>query len=308
MICPNCNAETADNAKFCVTCGAPLESAGTEPLIAGQGSVDQGPVAYDQPAGGYQQQPYDAYQQPAGGYQQQPYSYAQPVQPGAYAGANEPSSAPFVLAIAALICALLLMWPVSIVLAIVALVLNSGQKKRGEVSSKQGPTTVMSIIGIIISVLMLVATIVLSVIFGAAFMQAVESGDYEVRVDGENVTLVTPGSQDASGSASTAVGDDPIVGTWEFVGAKENGKDVYTAKELEKMKQEGMLMTITAKADGTAIVHLGDEDLPGSWQKVEGFDSSYIVVADDDGIMGTVSGDTLTLGEGNGYINIFERK
>ena len=207
MICPNCNAQVSDTQAFCGNCGAQLTPAAapTQPATP----VDAG----------YQQTAYSAPYQPQGAagqqYGQSPYppgSYTQPPQ-------QKASDTPFGLSIAGLVCALIGLFPLGFIFAIIALVMNSKQQKSGIFSTKQAPTKVMGIIGLVVSILWTVLTL----IFGVALIAAINDGalddlDVSTSPSGSSVTITTPSgtsvnlnsdgsvstSSPSSGSSSTA--------------------------------------------------------------------------------------------------------
>ena len=183
MICPNCNAQVGDTQAFCGNCGAqltPTQAAAqpTTPIDAGY----QQPTGYSANAenpsphtteqapygGSSQQAAYGAPYQPQGAanpYGQSPYppgNYTQPSQ-------QKASDTPFGLSIAGLVCALIGLFPLGFIFAIVALVMNSKQQKSGIYSTKQAPTKVMGIIGLVMSILWTVLTLV----FGVALIAAI---------------------------------------------------------------------------------------------------------------------------------------
>ena len=122
--------------------------------------------------------------------------YGQTVSAPQAAPPKQVSSAPFVLAIIALVTGLLGIFPVSLALAIIALAMNRGQKKRGEQSTKQTPTFVMALIALILSILMALATVVLG---GAVWLAVVEGN-----IDPDRVTTSTTSSKEAPATASSS--------------------------------------------------------------------------------------------------------
>ena len=165
MICPNCNAEV-NELKFCENCGAALPAPASEqPAQEAQQTAQQVARSVIEPLPAAQPQA-----------QPQPQIQPQPQQPQlAYGAAPIGSNAPFVLAIIALVCALLFLFPISLILAIIALVMNSRQKKRGEASTKRGATTALGVISIVFSILELLFAIAIA---GAVWL-AYESGDID---------------------------------------------------------------------------------------------------------------------------------
>lgn len=218
MKCPNCNFEVPGNAAFCSNCGCNLQQQtqdiraqetqpiqGDDPFAPTQRIEQPGQAQTQQIPQGQQQAQYQqgqTQQMPAqeqfqqGQAQQVPQGQYQPVQ-----GAAQPSVAPFVLSIIALVTGLLGLFPVSIILAIIALVLNSKQKKRGEFSTKQTPTFVMSLISLIVSAIMAIVTIVL----GGAIWFAVVNGDLNTRsYSSSYATSKSVGSSSSSKSSSAS--------------------------------------------------------------------------------------------------------
>lgn len=136
MFCRNCGAENADNAGFCINCGATLNE--EQPVQQPMQQPVQQPV-YQQPV--YQQ---PAYQQPV---YQQPV-YQQPVQRPVYQQTNVKPELPgkgmgitgMVLGIVSL--ALFCIWYLAIPCAIVGIILSGiAAKKAKEVGMKNGMAT-----------------------------------------------------------------------------------------------------------------------------------------------------------------------
>lgn len=351
MICPNCNAEISDSMKFCENCGVALPASTTQqPNVAPQGESPYGQPSGEQQFGQQAEQPYGAQQpseqvydaqQPAGqpyganqyGYQQpgQPYdaqqygqqpgqSGAAPTPPGVYTtsyGAGPAvSSTPFVLAIIALVTSLLGLFPVSLVLAIVALVLNSGQKKRGEFSTKQTPTTVMSIISLVVSVFVLVAAIMLGGMF-AAFVasegtSASTSDRPSVSATASSSTKSSSASSASASSSASADGSesagataapassaseimDRLVGSWKLTGLTSDG-EVANAEDIELMQDVGLTVSLDIKEDGTVDLVLFGVNMSGIWESADGVNVSMRFRGDT--MNATVNGTELTLVDG----------
>ena len=271
MLCPNCNAEVTE-AKFCENCGAALPVETPEQPTA---QVEQPAVQVEQPAAQAEQpaaqaaQPTAQFQQPMG----------QAPQPGAYApmpttapAGPEPSSAPFVLAIIALVTAILGMFPVSIILAIIALVMNSGQKKRGEFSTKQTPTFVMGLISIILSA---IVALVVALVVGIVGVAAV-NGEFDDIKTSSASTLSASSSTSASTSNSTSASSsakpgakiaatDDLVGSWKLSGLVEDGEET-AAEEIAMMQKMGLEVSLNLDKDGTATLVLFGVEMKGTWE------------------------------------------
>ena len=135
MICPNCNAQVSDTQAFCGNCGAqltptqaaaqpttPFDTGYQQPAGSSTSTGSPSPYATEQaPYGGSSQQSaYGAPYQPQGAanpYGQSPYppgNYTQPPQ-------QKASDTPFGLSIAGLVCALIGLFPLGFIFAIVAL-------------------------------------------------------------------------------------------------------------------------------------------------------------------------------------------
>jgi len=230
-----------------------------------------------------------------------------PTPPGVYAPANtgpQPSITPFVLAIIALVTSLLGLFPVSIVLAIIALVMNSGQKKRGELSTKQTPTTIMSVISLVISVLMLILTIMIGGLIAAyVASEGLGSGS-----NGTGMSLTSPKSSSdstgaagitGSGSASSA-GLNPeiaekLAGTWKLTGLISNGQ-ASSPEDIELMQNMGLTIELVLNSDGTATFTLFGAKMNGTWESSDG--RAVALMIESGRIDATVTGDVLNLVEG----------
>lgn len=202
------------------------------------------------------------------------------------------SNVPFGLAIAGLICAAIGMFPVGIVLAIIALVMNSNQKKAGLVSTKQGPTKVMGIIGVVVSAVWLLMII----LYGAAIIAAVEDGTFDNRstttppssvsttTNSNGSVNTSPSSDNAtttSGSSAAAAGSsqyDPvalgsmILGDWELESGNEEGLD---AESLDMMRETGVNVTLAIDVDSVGdhgtfdLVFITGNHHLGTWRAVD---------------------------------------
>ena len=339
MICPSCNTEIPDGMNFCENCGAPLRADSAQQVVEPQGqqtyqqsySSPQGGPAYSspydaQPAG----QPYDSQQ-----YGQQnagdPYGAQQPgaapTYPGVYAapGATgaQVSNTPFVLAIIALVTAFLGLFPVSLVLGIVALSMNSAQKKRGEFSTKQKPTTVMAIISLVVTGLVLVT----SIVFGGILAAYMASGDFDssssrpvasastsassaksssskgsasssaaAGASASASSASSAGAAGASGSASAAApaGDvaQNLAGSWKLTRLVSNG-EVADADDIELMQNVGLTVSLDLNADGTARFVLFGVNMAGTWSSPDG--TNVTLNFDGMPMNATVAGDALSL-------------
>lgn len=353
MLCPNCNTESNGTNAFCPNCGTPLPKAEetayatqafdqasqtTSPYGTPQDATSQmyGADAssaygqqYAQPQEG---QPYgQAYGQQ---YQQQ---YQQPYQQPYVA--PQPSGTPFVLSIVALVTAFLGLFPVSIILAIIALIMNSGQKKQGLFSTKQKPTFVMSIISIIVSILVVISIAALV----AIGVFAMEEEGYSINTNSSgNVTITTPSSgsitltssgeavrTDPSSSASSAAasgtavggslattdssaaasssganpaaqGDNNFVGMWEIDSMRYDGEEMG-ASELNMMREMGMNVTLELRDDGKASLMLFDEEMAGTWKLNS--ENSISVTFEGDTIEGSITDGILSLADGTDSLN-----
>lgn len=304
MLCPNCNSLVNEGSAFCEMCGAPLSgAAATDQSSGAAGTGAQADLSgFDvstqpqyEPAAQQGQSAYASPQQPYGGPygggmpQSQPtppaYSYGQPQQQG--------SNTPFVLAIVSLACMLTgILAPVALVLAIVALVMNSKQKKQGIVNTKQTPTNIMSIISIVLSAI----TLVMFLVAGAAVIAAVESGEFDTTTPSSTTTQnasSTNAASTASSAASTAAGasgaaaggtigsassasatsasssSSTFAGTWQLDSMLSDGKET-SAKDIETMRELGLDVTLELEADGTASFVLFGEPLDGTWSESGG--------------------------------------
>lgn len=355
--CENCgtplqdiaNAAAAQQTQQMPSQGFTGNAGDTTQLIPPQGFTgDNGGATQQIPPQGYaggsgvqqtQQMPYSAgsaagsgfganpnagqpYNQPYGQTYGQP--PAQPGQPTAYgASQQQVSIAPFVLAIIALVVSLLGLFPISIILAIIALVMNSGQKKRGEVSTKQTPTFVMSLISLIISALMLIFTIMV----GGLVWAALESGEIDELVDeiesadisvsaSDGSTSITfnnkptdaesadarpdansaeADSTAATGAGSTGFGTVDPVGVWTLDSLYSDGEET-SSDDLDMIRGLGLEVTFTVNEDGSAVLMLFGEEMKGTWES-EGDGLAFTV--DGDTVHASIDGDIMTMKEGS---------
>ena len=281
MLCPHCNAEVTE-ARFCENCGATLP---VEAAAAPSVQTEQPTSPTVQP------------QQPAG-QTTQPGDFA-PTPPSAPT-APEPSNAPFVLAIIALVTAILGMAPISIVLAIIALVMNSGQKKRGEFSSKQTPTTVMSVISIVVSV---IVTLIIAFVIGIIGVAAVNSGFDDH--DSSTIMMNAPSSSSNSTGTETSTPiatTDDLVGKWKLSKLVQNGSATGT-DELEMMQSMGLEVSLNLSEDGSATLVLFGAKMEGTWEASDPHAATLVLVgqripctinADTGELSFTEGGDELT--------------
>ena len=347
MICPNCNAQVSDTQAFCGNCGAQLAptQAATQPTTpidagyqqpTGYSANAENPSTYtteQAPYGGSSQQAaYGAPYQPQGAanpYSQSPYppgNYTQPPQ-------QKASDTPFGLSIAGLVCALIGLFPLGFIFAIVALVMNSKQQKSGIYSTKQAPTKVMGIIGLVMSILWTVLTL----IFGVALIAAINDGalddlDVSTSPSGSSVTITTPSgtsvnlnsdgsvstSSPSSGSSSTATtsgnsatassggaaattgnltsGSSAATNANEIVGEweLESGNDEeLTIDTLDSMREMGFNIVLLVNGDGTFELSLFDESTSGTWS--EAGTHTYRFTIDGESITGTYDNSTKRL-------------
>lgn len=351
MICPNCNAQVSDTQAFCGNCGAQLTPAQPTPDPASDTQPYKSPYqqSYQQPVevaaepvvNPYTSSPYDASQSPYGAQQNaysspystqgagQPYGQA-PFPPGTYTQPPQQkgSDTPFGLSIAGLVCALIGLFPLGLIFAIVALVMNSKQKKNGIVTTKQAPTKVMGIIGLVLSIIWTI----IAVVFGVALVTAINDGafdDLEVTSNSNgSVTISTPSGSSvnlnsdgsvsttspSSGSASASSGNaaattgtiggstsstsansNDISGVWEL----ESGSDEdITAETMDTMRDMGINIELFIYSDGTFDLTLFDESVSGTWK--QSGTNTYLFTIDGDSITGTYdsASDRLTWEEG----------
>lgn len=349
MICPNCHAEVNDSQAFCGNCGTPL--AKPEPTATPYEGNYQQPVevvAEPIPASASQQpseNPQTSYgtaQQPIYGaaYTQQDSQgqyYNQPNFPqGGYSYDHQPqqpvSNTPFGLAIAALVCSLLGIFPVAIVLAIVALVMNSNQKKSGITSTKQTPTFVMSVISLVVSALVALTVF----LFSAAIIASINDGSYvspsssqttttqssssstTTTSSGAATTASTSSSTSSASSSSTtsattgtlssgaAAASSNFVGTWEVVSVVSNGNEQITEDVLQLMHDMNVTFDLVINEDGTFSLNLIEETATGTWKELS--DGSAGLTIDGETIIITLDGnDKLLMTDGADAI-VFQRK
>lgn len=288
MLCPNCNTEVTES-KFCENCGAALSAVADEQPAA----ADEQPAAAVEEPTTAAEQPATPFEQPATPVEQPAAPFGQPTaqipQPGAFApapAATQPSSTPFVLAIIALVTAIMGLFPISIILAIIALVMNSGQKKRGEFSTKQTPTFVMSLISLILSVIM---ALIIALVVGVIGVAAVngEFDDLESAI--ESAQTSTSSSAAASSSSSLAFTPDDLVGSWRLSGLVQDGTST-NAESIAKMQDMGLEVSLNLHEDGTATLVLFGAEMTGTWDAP----SSNTVNLSLDGLEGICSVDTAT--------------
>lgn len=325
MICPYCNAIVSDSQAFCGNCGARLEP--SQPSRSPQYAQPETPSAPDgyTTQSGYAPSPYD--QQPYGQYPNQPGS---PLQ-------QSVSNTPFGLAIAALVCAVIGLFPVAVVLAIIALVMNSNQKKAGIYTSKQGPTKIMGILGIIISALWLIAI----VLFSAVLVTAVENGalddlDIKTSPSGSSVTITTPSGPsinlNSDGSISTSSptedasdatsADNPdsspiqaylyVCGKWELESGTYENLDEESLNTIRDLGYNIELVVANEGTEnqGTFELSLIDRTLSGTWSYLEMSEDSgirtfkYLFTTDDGNLMATYEpeGDRLIWEDGTNQL------
>lgn len=262
MICPNCNAQVSDTQAFCGNCGAQLTPAA---------APTQPTMPFD---AGYQQTPYSAPYQPQGAagqqYGQSPYppgSYTQPPQ-------QKGSDTPFGLSIAGLVCALIGLFPLGIIFAIVALVMNSKQVKSGIVSTKQAPTKIMGIIGLIVSGIWLVV----SIVFGIALVTAINNGEFDdldvTTNSNGSVTISTPSGTsvnlNSDGSVSTT---SPSSGS---ASTSSNGSS-STSSGSSATTSSGAAATAGTIGGSTSATSANGNDISGVWELESGSDEDLTV-------------------------------
>ena len=279
MICPNCNAQVSDTQAFCGNCGAqltptqaaaqpttPIDAGYQQPAGSSASTGNPSPYATEQaPYGGSSQQSaYGAPYQPQGAanpYGQSPYppgNYTQPPQ-------QKASDTPFGLSIAGLVCALIGLFPLGFIFAIVALVMNSKQQKSGIYSTKQTPTKVMGIIGLVMSILWTVLTLV----FGVALVAAINDGafddlDVTTSPSGSSVTITTPSGTsvnlNSDGSVSTSSASSGSSST-----AKPSGNSATTSSG-------GAAATTGNLASGASAAATSSNVIVGEWELESGSD------------------------------------
>ena len=313
MLCPNCNSEVSE-ARFCENCGAALAAETVEQLEEKPAEPTAQPVEQpvkqpaEQPVAQPVEQPTAQFQQPAGQAPQQgAYDPIPAATPTTKPAGPEPSAAPFVLAIIALVTAILGMFPVSIILAIIALVMNSGQKKRGEFSTKQTPTFVMSLISLILSI---IVALIIALVVGIIGVAAVNGDFDEIRVNGSTVAINSSsssatasnsaGSSSAKSGAKIADADD-LVGSWRLTSLVEGGEEVNAAS-ISEMQKLGLEVSLDLNSDHSATLTLFGVEMTGSWEA----STPYIVTLSLEGekILCEVDTETaeLTLTEGDDEI------
>ena len=339
MICPNCNAQVSDTQAFCGNCGAqltptqataqpttPIDAGYQQPAGSSTSTGSPSPYATEEaPYGGSSRQSaYGAPYQPQGAanpYGQSPYppgNYTQPPQ-------QKASDTPFGLSIAGLVCALIGLFPLGFIFAIVALVMNSKQQKSGIYSTKQTPTKVMGIIGLVMSILWTVLTLV----FGVALIAAINDGalddlDVSTSPSGSSVTITTPSgtsvnlnsdgsvstSSPSSGSSSTATtsGNSAAAssgGTAATTGNLASGTSAatnanvivgewelesgngeeLTPEMMDLVRENGFNIVLLVNGDGTFELSLLDESASGTWSETG--THTYRFTVDGESITGT---------------------
>lgn len=261
MICPNCNAEVSGSAKLCEYCGAALPADATQQEAAVHAS-----------------------EEPQTALQGQSIAFDATSTADATGAANvKVSKAPFVLAILALITSLFLLFPISIILAAIALALNSSQKKRGLTSSKQRATSVISIISIVISAIVLSVAIIAGELTITAYLSRARavSDSYQSShvstIESSSSSALSEDTSDSSSSTSESLPVNSFVGTWTLANLVSHGKE-SNAESIKFMQETGMTIKITLNEDGTAVFTLFDADMNGTWESAdEG--SAHLVVA-----------------------------
>ena len=276
----------------------------------GQPAADPnaGTQQYGQPTTG-QYAGAQQYGQPAGQYGSAPIppnAYAAGTGAGAAAGAQV-SGTPFVLAIVALVTSLLGLFPVGITLAIIALVMNSKQKKRGEFSTKQTPTTIMSIISLIVSAIVLVFTIMIG-----GFLAAYVASGGASSGSGGTITMPAPGSSSSKGKASSSASStsastsasaiaEKLAGTWDLSGIISKGKASST-EDIQRMQEMGLTISLSLKTDGSAALTLFGTDMTGTWESSDG--ETVRLLFPDETITATVVGNELSMASGTDAITL----
>lgn len=221
MFCPSCGAEVPP-LKFCENCGSPLPSDQQQGFDAQQ-TQPEGFASPAQPGGfatqSWQQEanvppsgaPQAPYQQPDSAYQYQVTSQT-----------TAPNAA-FVLVIVGLVLSLLFVTFVpGVVCSIVGLVLNAGYNKKGMDNPRKTPTLVIGIIGIVVAVICLIATIMVGIVtaeliengdvYGAnppAAVQSSSASSAQSETSGTSAIGSTIGESSSSASSSSAA---PVTG------------------------------------------------------------------------------------------------
>lgn len=208
--------------------------------------------------------------------------------------------------------------------------MNSKQQKSGIYSTKQTPTKVMGIIGLVMSILWTVLTLV----FGVALIAAINDGalddlDVTTSPSGSSVTITTPSgtsvnlnsdgsvstSSPSSGSSSTATtsgnsattssgGAAATTGSLTSSGSAatsaneivgewelESGNDQeLTVDALDSMREMGFNIVLLVNNDGTFELSLFDESTSGTWS--ESGTHTYRFTIDGESITGTYDNST----------------
>ena len=183
MFCPKCGTAVDDTQAFCGNCGASLTAAKAAQTKRAAQVAKEAQFA-------------EAAQTTNAG------QAAHTTQsPSVTQVAQKPASnTPFGLAIAGLVCAVIGLFPVGAVLSIVALVKNSNQIKAGIVTTKQGPTKVMGVIGVVISAIWLIV----SLLFGAALISAVQNGEFSSTTTPSSTSSITDSGNKANTSSTSS--------------------------------------------------------------------------------------------------------
>lgn len=256
---------TADLSGFDVSSQSqytpPVQGGAYEPPAGyGQTAAYEPPAGYGQAQGYGQASPYDQAQSYGQGqgygqaspYDQQPYGTGypggQPGQQGYSYGTprQQGSNTPFVLAIVSLVCMLSgFLAPVAVVLAIVALVMNSKQKKQGITNTRQTPTFVMSIISLVLAAIttVILAAATVAVIFAA------ENGEFD---DLYTSSTSTTSTQTTKPSGSSTTGTSATMGASGSSGSSSDSTSAASAGATDGSASAASTSTSSAAASGAA--------------------------------------------------------